>query len=207
MFYRERDLSPALRLGDVLRGCVLGVTRFDKPLPQHDAFAIDVATPPFVASLTPCCSVGDQTLLLAPLRKVNPNYFKNPHFAEDLTRINRRMDPHLAVPPEVWETRIPPEERARRVAGGQAYALLEIFVYAPNPLLPTYPLRLGSEEFTVGHYVIDFRTMHRVQCRAVVSPERVPLEEKRLELSIQARSELRDKLAAFFARRPAEDMV
>ena len=41
----------------------------------------------------------------------------------------------------------------------------------------------------------------------IKTPEDAPLESKCLQLSIQARSELRDKIAYYYARIPKEDKI
>ena len=65
-------------------------------------FTLEIQQPLFFVVLSPCCSISDGMLLLAPLTSVRAAFYNNPYFAEDLTRINRVLAPEQAVPPDVW---------------------------------------------------------------------------------------------------------
>jgi hypothetical protein len=96
-----------------------------------------------------------------------------------------------------------------------------LFIYAEDKLLPKYRVKIPSEkntfeEFEAGYYFIDFRNISKVKCACVVAEEEENpnykdllmkmLSSKILELSIDTRSDLRNKLAFYFSRRPAEDL-
>ena len=90
--------------------------------------------------------------------------------------------------------------------------MLEYFVYAPHDLLERYDIGVpgeGREE--VGHYAIDFRRMFRVSCRGIKHPQELNDETmssaKLLELSIEARAELRHKLGFYFNKPAREDEI
>jgi hypothetical protein len=55
--------------------------------------------------------------------------------------------------------------------------------------------------------MIDFRRMHKVECDRIANAKQAPLDTKILQLSVDTRAELREKLAAYFWRVPAEDVV
>jgi hypothetical protein len=199
----------ALRLGDVVSGFVIGACHLRTPTLVPQDHHVTVTYPRFAAVLTPCCSVGDGCILLAPLVGIRPKFFGNSYLAEDLTRINRPMAPQQAVSPDVWD-KLGTEERQRRLdqAHDESYAFGELFVYAPDERLPRYSVKWAGKELVgVGHYMIDFRQMHRVECERVISTKDVPLDTKVLQLSVPTRTELRDKLAKFFGRQALEDMV
>ena len=164
--------------------------------------------PTYSVVLTPCCSIGESTISLTPLIKVRSDFFKNPYFLEDLTRINRRMKPQQAKPPDEWGN-FTPEEKQRRLAEGINYALLELFIYEEHELFKTYLLRKQE----VRYYMIDFKNIHTIKCAMIKRPEKVKpedaplIESKVLQLSIQARSELRDKIAYYYSRLPEEDKI
>lgn len=206
-FYEARP-NPALRFGDVVSGYVLSAPRVDEPdgaKPVRD-FHIHVGHPKFAAILTPCCSIGHKTLILSPLIEVRAALFKNPYFANDLTNINRKMSPEQTVSRETWES-LAATEKEKRLSAGEAYALLECFVYAPENLLPEYTVHRREGPVQTGHYMIDFRRMHRVECDKIAKEAQAPLDTKVLQLSIETRAELRDKLAAYFGRTPDEDIT
>ncbi len=88
-----------------------------------------------------------------------------------------------------------------------SYAFLELFVYAPHALLPEYDIRGRNVAARVCYYMINFRRIYRVECDQVVNPKQVPLAAKRLQLSVEARCELRNKMAYYFGRPAEEDQV
>ena len=122
--------SAGLRFGDIVRGFVSATPALKQPFSSVDASSFDlhVTRPDFMAVLSPCCSIADKLLLLAPLIGVRPKFFENPYFAEHLTRINHKIDPEQSLPPVAWNS-LSDIERATRHAKGKSYAFLELFVY------------------------------------------------------------------------------
>ena len=55
--------------------------------------------------------------------------------------------------------------------------------------------------------MIDFRNIYKLSCEKIITPKDAPLESKCLQLSIQARSDLRTKIADYYARVPKEDEI
>ena len=55
--------------------------------------------------------------------------------------------------------------------------------------------------------MIDFRNTYKLNYEKINPPKDAPLESKCLQLSIQARSELRDKIAWYYGRVPEEDKI
>ncbi len=209
MFYEDTP-SEALRFGDVIRGFVTSSTRIDSPkaVDPPDEYAIEVEVPEYSVVLTPCCSIRRGCLSLTPLVHVLPKFFNNPFLTEDLTRVNREMRPEQSVPADVWEN-MPGEQKAARfnLSRPLGYAFNSIFVYAPHDLLPAYELDKPGGAVETDYYMIDFARACRVLCDKVHNPQQSPLHTKLLELTVQARSELRDKMADYFGRVPAEDLA
>jgi hypothetical protein len=56
-----------------------------------------------------------------------------------------------------------------------------------------------------SHWMIDFKSIVRVECNAIERGKPPPTGMKFLQLSIRAREGLRQKLALYFARVPEED--
>lgn len=198
-------MDEALRFGDVLKGYILAATNIDEPNLNNN-YKIDINLPTYCIVLSPCCSIGDKIISLSPLIGLNGAFFKNPYFAEDLTRINRKMQPQEAIPPKVWEN-LPIKEKEKRLEEGYAYAFLEFFVYDKHELFPNYTVNRKEENIETNYYMIDFRNAFKVSCEKIITPKNAPLESKFLQLSIKSRSELRDKLAYYYARVPKEDML
>lgn len=206
MFYASQP-SPALRFGDIVRGFVAFTPCLKTPLkPQSEyGFSVEVIRSDLFAILSPCCSIKDRLLLLAPLLPLRPEFFTNPYFAEDLTRINRKMSAQNAIPPKAWDN-LDDQERQERLNSPPSYAFLELFVYDHDDRLPEYELARAPNG-RAGHFMVDFRHAFRVNCADVIKPDNSPVDSKILELSIAARGEMRDKIASFFQRVPAEDVV
>lgn len=202
MFY-ERSLSQALRFGDVLRGFFLTSSHV-KEVRLYSDFAVNVELPAFSIVLSPCCSISDRMIVLSPLVQVRGAFFKNPYFSEDLTRINRRMEPEQTVPPSTWAA-FAPEEKARRLSEESAYAFGELFVYEGHSAFPAYEIPRKEGSIKTNYYMIDFRNSHKVNCNRIVSAKDSPVENKVLELTIQTRTELRQKISDYYARIPQED--
>ena len=211
MFY-ETERESALRFGDVLAGFLIAVPVVDDPiLPDHEgleghAYSIDVTKPLFCVVLSPCCSIGKKRISLAPLINVRPSFLDNEHLAEDLTRVNREMEPHQTLPSRTWEC-LSDEERARRLNEGRGLAFLDTFVYEQRPLFPEYPVHRRGQHLNTRYYMIQFGDTFRLDCDNVNSPEDAPLHAKQLQLSVKTRGELRDKLAYYYARVPEEDQL
>jgi len=201
VFYSKCN-SAALRFGDVIHGFPLCSAVINKPpLALVDyKYHLDVEIPEFSVVLSPCCSIGPSTISICPLKPVLKTFFKNPHFVDDLTTLNRFLAPDKTVPPEEWEAL--EEEKKQRMKPG--YMFYPLFVYAPHALLPTYDVTIRGETINVGHHMVDFRDAVKVKCGEIKSAKDAPLRLKKLELSVETRRDLREKLGAYF-HRPAEE--
>ena len=210
MFYAE-ETDNYLRFGDVVRGYILPNTTIKEPIlsfkSESHNYTIDVEMP-YSVVLTPCCSIGESMISLTPLIKVRSNFFNNPYFAEDLTRINRLMKPQQSLSPDELE-KFSPEEKQRSLEKKINYALLNYFIYEENERFKKYTLRKRE----IRYYMINFKNIYTMKCAMIkrpkeLKPEDAPIiESKVLQLSIQARSELRDKIAYYYSRIPEEDVI
>lgn len=219
MFYQP-EMEEDLRFGDVVKGFVFTAPQVDEPILSLDdepSYSIGVTIPRFSVVLTPCCSIENKTILLSPLVRVFINFFDNPHYREDLTRLNQPVPPDLAFTPDSWE-RVPEKEKQRIITIGPQYQYRQFFVYAPySGLLPEYMLsrkdknsETGYRQVNTSHYMVDFGSIHRVDCDKINrqgegSP--APPNVKHLQLSVYTRKELRDKILAYYARVTDDDKV
>jgi len=211
MFF-EKELDNALRLGDVVQGYILTNPSFKEPFFSTQSegydYKINVELPNYSVVLTPCCSIDVGKLSLTPLIKVRSSFLKNPYFAEDLTRINRKMNPEQTVAPEEWG-KLSPEELRGRKAVGFNYTLLPLFIYEENEIFKKYTLR----EREIRDYMVDFGNIYTIKCPMIRRSEGATpqdpsvINSKVLQLSIQARAELRDKISYYYTRPPKEDMI
>ncbi|HUS96568.1 MAG TPA: hypothetical protein VMX97_07510 [Hyphomicrobiaceae bacterium] len=206
MFYSEKN-DKMLRFGDVVRGFACGKLLIEQPFVDGlpSVYRVEVCHRLAIV-LSPCCAIRDGYLQLAPLQQVEPNWYLNSSWINDLTVINKPMEAREAVPPYKWDN-MDPTERTRRVAMGKQYTLADYFVYAPNSLLGDYEISCQRTTHVQGHYAVDFRAIVCVKCPLVIKPEKFPIETKLLQLSKETRASLRDKLSYYYGKTPEEDAL
>lgn len=201
MFYSKK-LDQILRFGDVLQGYVLASAAIKKPNSRD--YSIDVKSPNYCAVLTPCCSIEEGMILLSPLIRVLGDFFNNPYFKEDLTRINRKMKPEQKFAPEVWNEFSLEKKEEIESKGKQQYSNVNHFIYEENELFDKYHLKKRD----MGYYMIDFRRTYRLKCPMIKRDEEMKekdkaiLESKCLQLSKKTREDLRMKLSYYYYRSP-----
>jgi hypothetical protein len=208
MFY-ETLPSNAFRFGDVVSGFALTAPHLEKPTPAShpEDYKVTITYPRHSVVLSPCCSIGASTVLLSPLRPILRKWLGNPYFVEDFTRINRPMTAQQVLSPEDLAG-LPEAEKQKRLDFSKpAYAFVEHFVYEQHPLLPVYQYKWKGESKQIGHYMIDFRKIHKVECPLIQSATDCPLDAKVLQLSIDSRTQLREKFSDYFGRTPIEDQT
>ena len=209
-FYNE-TLDKELRFGDVLRGFIFSTPAIHDPLIRHlseyGGYTIDINKPLFSIVLTPCCSIGDKIITLSPLFRIRSGFFDNEYLAEDLTNINREMEPEQSVPKHIWDGFTEAQKQERRNEG-KSYAFIDLFIYEKNDLFPEYTVhRRTVDNITTNYYMIDFRNLYKFNCDKIIRTPENPLEAKCSQLSIQTRAELRNKMAKYFGRAPKEDII
>jgi hypothetical protein len=202
-FY-EASPERLFRLGDVITGFQSVVPQIDRPA-TPSGWTITVERPDYMVVLTPCCSIEDQSIALAPLGQIRPSFLSNEYFVQDLTNINRKMSPEKSVARAVWENKLPEDRKQKMMASGDCYAMIECFVYAPHDLLKTYTLNIKPGPREVAHYLVDFKSIFRVQCQQIGRGVCAPRGTKILQLTKETRRELREKLSFYFGRLPEED--
>ena len=203
MFYLISS-EATYRFGDVIQGYALAETEINQPTSLTD-YSISVQHPQYSVILTPCCSIENQTILLSPLIQLKQSFFNNPFFVEDFTRINRKMPVEKMVPPAAWP-KIPLKKQQEMLEKGNALAFYDLFIYEKHDLLPSYEINLkGQDNLMTNHYMISFKNCFKINCAQISRSKNIPEGTKVLQLSIDARNQLRDKLTYFYSRVPDED--
>jgi hypothetical protein len=217
MFYAEQS-SGKLRFGDVVSGYVTAVPNQEKPIVESFVgYEVRVKLDPHLVVLTPCCSIKEKTMCVVPLieAKRRSLFFENENYRKDMTLLN-----HPLLPRE-WRE-LGEQEVTSESEEEQMYVHDSLFIYLENIQLPKYKVKTKNkenkvEEFEAGYYYIDFRNISNVKCSCIAhEKEGKPkpkydellmqmLSSKKLELSIDTRSDLRNKLAYYFLRVPEED--
>lgn len=212
MFY-QTNIDPVLRFGDVLKGFITTTPFIDDPLLKSigNDYKIEVSLPKFSVIISPCCSIGPKLVSLTPLMEIRSSFFDNTYFAEDFTRINRKMKPEFALPSKVWES-FSFNEKNIRNAIGLDYVFLYLFIYEKSDSLhPPYEIHRRGDNIKTSYYMIDFRYTYCINCDKIGNPgeqiKRNVLNSKILQLTIETRKELRDKLSNYFGRTPKEDEI
>lgn len=209
MFY-EHKIDKVFRFGDVVRGFASSTPILTAPLLNGGAspYKIEICSSPLSVILSPCCSIDKGILALVPLQRILPSFYQNPWWVEDFTRLNCKMPANKSVPPHRWE-KMPLDVKERELdLEKDAYAYDDFFVYEENPLLPEYTMDIpNADNQQTRYYMIDFKTAYQINCDNIKRDKEHPIDAKLLQLSKKSRADLRDKIAAYFARIPAEDQV
>jgi len=208
VFYEDR-IDPSFRFGDVLKGFVSSTPNLHAPplTPNNMDYSIAISLPSYCAIISPCCSIADQVISLSPLIRVRNAFFNNPYFEENLTRINRLVPPENSLPPIAWE-KMSEEEQQERLNSEMFYTFVDLFVYEEHEMFTEYEVhRKNANNILTRYYMVDFRNTFKVNCSEIRKPNEVPIETKCLQLTIETRQELRDKITYYYNRPAVEDII
>jgi hypothetical protein len=193
-----------LRFGDVVRGFQYPAIRIDRPDTDLD-LKISVKNPPYVAVMSPCCQIEQNSVSLAPLVPVRDAIVvKHPRLHDNLSLINVPFPPKEGFTDEQIEKMEIPK-RAEVLSGGAKYTYQDCFIYEPNGLFKTYSVKRGQTDITVQCYMVDFKSIFRVDCALIERDKEAPLGVKVSELTAETRATLRDKLTFYFSRNADEE--
>lgn len=98
MFYQEELDLNTLRFGDIIQGSIGTVPVIEKPLSvdviKGYKYEIKSYVYEFSVIMTPCCSIGYNTISLVPFKKITPEIIKNsnPDIFKDFTLLNRKIE-------------------------------------------------------------------------------------------------------------------
>ena len=204
MFYLDASqMEENLRFGDVIQGFPVCYSVIDTPSSQSE-FNITVSAPTYSVVLSPCCSIADKVLAIAPLQQLENRIFSNPYLAELPTRINIKIPAEKSVPPVALE-KMSAEKKANLMMNGERYVFLDKFIYEPSDLFGEYTIHRKDGNINIRYYVVDFRTSNRINCDRILSPKFSAGACKVLQLSVETRELMRKKIASFYRRMPDED--
>lgn len=202
MFYEERS-EPILRFGDVITNIVEHVPVLNK-LPHDNEYQIDIKNTKYFVVTSPCCSIEDEMLSVSPMRPVLQKLFDNEYFRDDFTRLNLPIDPQNSIPKKAWD-KMDVDKQRQFLEKGKTYSFIELFAYQGNECFDEYKITTREREvFSSRYYLIDFRNIFYFRSKEVRRGNDFSAI-KLIQLSIDTRKELRDKLTNYFARVPEED--
>ena len=198
MFYKDTP-DQIIRQGDIIKGLIspgvitnqfLDVDNIDN---QNSSFSIDVRFN-LVAVITPCCTIQKADYIsLCPLNPLLKSMNKNPYLIEDPTSLNQKVKPENCLPPDVWENKLHPDEKQRRIESGPSYIYLQNFVFKKH------------NDILKNDMMIDFNNIFNLRRKDLGSNNEKMLPSKLLQLSAETREMLRHKLSAYYLRVPEED--
>ena len=202
MFYVDSSqMDTMLRFGDIIQGFPICFSVIDNA--NQSDFNITVSTTTYAVVLSPCCSIEDKVLAIAPLKKLDNRIFVNPFLLEDPMRINTKIPAEKSVSPFHWDN-MDIGERTNRLAKGEAYVFVEKFVFAPSDLFSEYTINRRDGNIQTRHYVVDFRDSIKIACEHI-NRDYSPGAAKVLQLSVETRELMRRKIGSFYQRVPDED--
>jgi hypothetical protein len=227
MFYSV-TIDDKLRFGDVVKGYLSVIPKLTKPFGNA---SIDIQIPQYSVLLDPCCEIGGGAISLSPLEEVSAQFFDIPYLSKDLTLLNRIGMAKDFFYPTKWNE-LSVEKKTDALIAAPEYGWKSYFVYEGNPLFPEYVVNRPvifnemidpatklpkydavkhSTSFAIRHRMINFKTTYRVQCQSIVKPEKPTdpsiLGSIVLQLSIDTRNQLREKMAHYFGKPPPEDLI
>jgi hypothetical protein len=217
MFYVESH-SDFLRMGDVVSGYISLFPDIEEPIKDKVVgYHVIAELPELLVIITPCCSIGDKQVSVVPLEPMRrrANLFEVEYLKDDMTRINRKMEPQKTFTPNKWKEKMP-EEKLAIINTPIDYQYHEFFVYASDGKLPKYTINLSKDaSFESDYYFIDFRKITKVKCNCIISPDDEKnftsekkdksLSTKLFELHPKIRQELRCKISNYYHRIPEAD--
>lgn len=233
--YEDKEFTE-LRFGDIVKGYPSIIPNIqtpflDRPL-DHD---INIKIENLLVVVDPCCAIEKGSLSLTPLVQIDPIMMDSPYFSENLLRINELQPPHRSIHPIVWN-KYSEKEKIDIINDDPRYPYTNYFIYELNNDLLEYKIKKKrkfiykidpktdlpfyeeeklppeNQDVLIKYYMIDFKKIFHVLCPKIKNVRAVPLDEeikrsKLYELSIDARKQLRDKIASYFGTDPMEDIV
>lgn len=221
MFYAGNIDFTTLRLGDVLEGYIEAVPLIEEPLNGNILngykYDLKIHNPSFSVVMTPCCSIGKNTISLAPLLKITSDIFKdrNPKVIEDFTLLNYEIETEDLVSPEIWNNRYTKDLREKYELEGKKWAYIDLFFYSKyEGLFVEYDVEVKYskdkiETYKTRYYMVDFKNISQLRCNKIITNQIHDdiLITKCLELTIKTREQLRDKIVNYYGRVPEEDLI
>jgi len=207
MFYSE-SFSSAYRMGDIISGYTEIVPVYTQTRASYEFdLSISIIPSDMFVILTPCCSIENKTVNIAPLKKLDSRFLSSDQLILDFTIINMPISKRIALG-EAAFSKLPEHEKLELENAPLGYEYIDKFVYDDHSCLKTYKLekKRSKEELisvATGKYMISFKDVVKIQ--SILFERHNENCAKVAELTAMARSKLRDKLTYYYSRIPDED--
>lgn len=159
--------------------------------------------------MTHCCSIGKGNLALAPLQKIHHKIDilrLNSDIYSNFTALNRKIEKKKLIPKKNLDN-IPPEKKTEIEMEGKGWHHIDKIFYDSNDLFTPYEIKLNDDEIIkTASYIVDFSDIYNVKCSKIQKNniDKKILKSKYLELTDNAREEIKENIAMYFSR-PAEE--
>jgi len=121
------------------------------------------------------------------------DFGQNPYLSEDPTRINLKVTPEKCLPPIAWEKGLSPDEKQKRIEKGPTYIYVQYFVFKKD------------KDILTDDMMIDFNNTFNIRRKELGNNNEKMLPVKVFQLSDETRETLRQKLVAYYIRKPEEE--
>lgn len=234
MFY-QGSIDTNLRFGDVVKGYVSLIPKLTKPFGnmsieiQNPQFSVVLDPCCEIGKgtilLSPLEEISPQ-LLDIPILSADAT-------GKDLLLLNTEQQAKDYFYPTIWNE-LSVENKEESLTDKPEYVWKSFFIYEGNSIFPQYTIKRKKkyrqvieqstqlpryEEvaeaavFSISHRMINFKAIYRVNCEDVTSSKpgkpasEAILSSIVLQLSIETRNLLRQKMAYYFGKPPPEDEV
>jgi hypothetical protein len=217
MFYLEEMNPNMLRQGDIISGYIRTSIYIKNPIMNENLqdykYELKSEIPQYSGIVSQCCDIENETAQLAPLRKINKKMFQNPELIKNPIKLNEKIEKiDLLHPTTVKYLKENKKENYENIIqDGKKYQFNSFFFYQSSETFPEYSIEFEQTEETINTraYYIDFREIYQINCKQIQRKNfgKDILGSKVLELTIEGRNQLRQKLNNFFCRIPEEDEI
>ncbi|WP_371801693.1 hypothetical protein [Candidatus Lokiarchaeum ossiferum] len=203
-----------LRQGDILQGYLKISPKINGPINKTNyldfQYELNCEFPKFSVIITQCCSIKDQMICMAPLKKINSFLVNNPELIENPVPLNSPIKKIKIYHPKSL-LKMPTSYHEKIIAEDEVLHHISLFFFEGHDELPQYSVYIKefAETHNTSAYYVDFREISHFKCPNIEKDHFSAdiLKSKVLELTIDGRNAFRSKLHEFFCRTPKEDLI
>jgi hypothetical protein len=196
---------------------------------KFEPYSIEVDAPEYCVVLDPCCDIGSGVISLSPLVEVSSHFWDIPCLLKNMTNLNLKGMPKDLMHPATWNN-LSEEEKTDALNAVPEYGHRPYFVYEGIALFPEYSITREIQynelvdpsthlpeyqqirtpiTFKARHRMVNFKNIYHLNCQKIFASDKEADESVFksivVRLSVKTRNELRNKMAHYFGKIPAED--
>ena len=207
MFYAD-GFSENYRMGDIVSGYSEIIPTYSKnKLSNELSLSISIIPSDWFVILTPCCSIENGIINIAPLKGIDTRFLSSEQLIENFLLINQPIPKRSAIG-DIAFSKLSIEEQFEIDNAPVEYAYIDKFVYDETTHLQEYKVtrKRGKDDVVTimtGKYMISFKDAAKIQCD--IFERNKAIYGKVAELTPLTRQCLRDKMSYYYSRTPLED--